>query len=124
MLTLGRDVTTMACETLKSKRGLNMPVDLTTIVTSAAIGGVVGSAISFFGQILERKSRRKELLLAKSVELAIDRARFVYQAAEKQDVEADISDPAINCATYFRWLKYLLDKGELPPDAIAKRNKK
>ena len=101
-----------------------MAVDFTTIVTSAAIGGVVGSAITFIGQVLERKSRRKELLLAKSVELAIDRARFVYQAAKDEDAEADIGDPAINCATYFGWLKYLLEKGELPPDAITKRNKK
>jgi hypothetical protein len=101
-----------------------MPLDLATIVTSAAIGGVAGSAITFVGQILERKSRRKELLLAKSVELAIDRARFVYEAAEKQNVEADIADPAINCATYFRWLEHLLSKGKLPPDAGAKRNKK
>jgi len=124
MLILGRDVTTMACENVKSRRGLNMAVDLTTVVTSAAIGGVVGSAITFLGQVLERKSRRKELLLAKSVELAIDRARFVYQVAKDEVAEADIGDPAINCATYFRWLKYLLDKGELPPDAMTKRNKK
>jgi hypothetical protein len=114
----------MVCKNLKSRRGLNMPVDLATIVTSAAIGGVVGSAITFVGQILELKSRRKELLLAKSVELAIDKARFVWQAAEKQGVEADISDPAINCATYFGWLEYLLDKGKPPPDAIAKSKKK
>ena len=114
----------MVFEHVKSGRGLNMPIDLTTIVTSAAIGGVVGSAITFFGQILERKSRRKELLLAKSVELAIDRARFVNEVAKDENAEADIGDPAINCATYFRWLNYLLEKGELPPDAIAKRNKR
>jgi len=101
-----------------------MAVDFTTIITSAAIGGVVGSAITFVGQILERKSRRKELLLAKSVELAIERARFVYKVAKDEDKEADISDPAVNCATYFRWLVYLLDKGALPPDAIAKSNSK
>jgi hypothetical protein len=115
----------MSHEDVKTNEGrLKMAVDFITIITSAAVGGVAGSAITFLGQVLERKSRRKEILLAKSVELAIDRARFVYEVARQEEAAADIGDPAINCAIYFRWLKYLLDKGELPPEVMDKKNKR
>jgi hypothetical protein len=98
-----------------------MAIDFVTIVTSAAVGGIVGSGINFLGQVLERKSRRKELLLGKSVELAIERERFVYQLAKDDNREAIFGDPAIYCATYYRWLEHLLDKRELPAEAKEKK---
>ena len=93
-----------------------MAVDFTTIITSAAVGGVVASAIGFVGQVFERRSRRMELLLSKSIELAVERTRFVFEVAKAQKEPAEIGDPGIHFAKYFKWLQIVLEKGELPDD--------
>ncbi len=100
-----------------------MPLDFTTIVTSAAVGAVSGSIISFWGAILERKARRKEILLNKAVELAIERARFVKEIAKETSRAASIQDAAVMSATYFNWLEHVLDKGSLPEEVIENQRK-
>ena len=103
--------------------GVNaMAVDFTTIITSAAVGAVAGSAITFLGQWFERRSRQKELFLAKAIELAIERARYVHELAREQQIPAELGDPGVNCATYYCWLKHLFDTGELPADAQCRKS--
>lgn len=40
------------------------------ILGSAAVGALVSSIITLIGQAVERRARRRELLLSKSIELA------------------------------------------------------
>ena len=46
-------------------------MDLATVVTSAAVGAVAAAGINLLGQSLERRARRRELLLARAVDLPI-----------------------------------------------------
>jgi hypothetical protein len=96
-------------------------MDVATVVTSAAIGAVAAAAINVVGQTLERRSRRKELLLAKAVELAMERVRFAFEVAKASGQSASLVDPGITCAGYYKWLRHLLDHGELPTDAVHKK---
>jgi hypothetical protein len=95
-------------------------MDLSTVITSAAVGAVTAAVVNIIGQALERRSRRKELLLAKAVELAVERVRFAFEVAKASSQGAALKDPGITCATYYKWLRHLLDKGELPSDAVHK----
>jgi hypothetical protein len=96
-------------------------MDVATVVTSAAVGAVAAAAINVVGQTLERRSRQKELLLAKAVELATERVRFAFEVAKASGQNASLVDPGITCAGYYKWLRHLLDHGELPPDAVHKK---
>lgn len=95
-------------------------MDLATVVTSAAIGAVAAAIVNLVGQTLERRSRRRELLMAKAVDLAVERVRFVWEVAKASSQTATLPDPGITCATYYKWLQCLLDTGELPKDAVHK----
>jgi hypothetical protein len=95
-------------------------INFITVITSAAVGGIMGSAINFVAQFLERRSRQKELILAKSIELATKRVQFVYDVAKESNANATLEDPGINCAIYYRWLTHLFEKGVLPSDAVHK----
>lgn len=95
-------------------------MDIATIIISAAIGGLAAAVVNLIGQILERRSRREELLLAKAVDLAVERVRFAFEVAKESGQSASLRDAGITCATYYKWLAHLLDKGELPPDAVHK----
>ena len=90
-----------------------------TIITSAAVGAVVSTLMNLIGQYFERSSRRKELLLSKAVEIAIERARFTFDVAKASNECANIQDQVVMSATYYQWLKHLLDKGELPSNIKA-----
>lgn len=95
-------------------------MDMTIIIASAAVGAIVAALINLIGQYFERRSRRKELLLSKAVEMAIERARFTFDVAKASNASADIPDQAVMAATYYQWLEYLLDRGKLPSTANTK----
>jgi hypothetical protein len=95
-------------------------MDFATVVTSAAVGAVSAAVVNLIGQSLERRSRRSELLLAKAVELAVERVRFAFEVARASQQDAALKDPGITCATYYKWLRHLLENGELPSDAVHK----
>ena len=91
------------------------------ILTSAGVAAFVSGLIAFVGQWLERRSRRRELLLAKAIELAVERTRFLTELAEKRGRPIDILDNAMLTEVYYQWLLHLLDHDELPSDAPAIR---
>ena len=95
-------------------------MDFATVVTSAAVGAVTAQLINLIGQSLERRSRQREMLLAKAVELAVERVRFGFEVAKESQQDAALKDPGITCATYYKWLRHLLENGELPSDAVHK----
>jgi len=95
-----------------------MPVEWATVLTSAGIGALVSSLATLGGQALERKARRRELVLAKAMELAKARTDLALEVSRRQpDKVAAFRDPAVMTEKYFQWLEHLLQKGALPPDA-------
>ena len=93
-----------------------------TVVSSAAVGVVVSSAITLLGQCLERRARRNELLMTKALEMAIRKNDVKMKALELSgEGRAHLSDEVISAETYMRWLKGLLDAGRLPPMPIGSK---
>jgi hypothetical protein len=90
---------------------------LTLVLTSAAVGALASSVVTFVGQVLERRARRDELLLTKALEIAVHRTEMGVKIAEQTGVGLSVLDEVISAETYYRWLKSLLDTGKLPPDA-------
>ena len=81
------------------------------VLGSAAVGALVSSGITMWGQYLERKSRREELILTKAIEMAHTRFEHV------KDIPGAQIPPEIKMAEdYHRWLKYLMNHGKLPND--------
>jgi hypothetical protein len=93
---------------------------LLTVVTSAAVGALASSVLSLVGQHLERKARREEILLVKSIEMAIDRSRLVKEVASETNRRALLQDTIFLAKDYYTDLKHLIDKEELPPETIRK----
>lgn len=91
------------------------PISL--ILTSAAVAALVTSIITLLGQWLERRSRRRELLLSKAIELGIHRSEFIRDLAKESNSTATFHDTAVLAEGYYRWLAHLLDNGALPADA-------
>lgn len=87
------------------------------ILTSAGVAAFVTSIVSFAAQFLERRSRRREVLLQKAMELAQARTDLAVRIAEKNGSQALLHDPVFSVNTYYRWLRHLLDHGDLPADA-------
>jgi hypothetical protein len=94
---------------------MEAPMNLTvTILTSAVISAVIASAFGLFGQAIERRARRRELLFVKSVELAKENREFVMRVAKELGAGARIHDSAVYAEMYFWLLTELHDKGRLP----------
>lgn len=93
------------------------------VLTSSAVGVLVGGIVTLIGQYLERRARRDELLLTKALEAAMQKRELVMKVADKTGATASLVDDVINAETYYRWLKTLLDTGKLPPDADVGRRK-
>jgi hypothetical protein len=96
-------------------------MDWWTVITSAAVGAISAAVLNIVGQALERRSRRKELLLAKAIDVAVDRSRLVFEVAKASHGSADIGDAAVYAATYYRWFDHVLRHGKLPRDAGEER---
>lgn len=95
-------------------------MDITTIVTSAAVGALVAGAMTLFGQWRERLARRKELLLSRAIELAFARRKFVTEAADRAGARAYLKDDVSFAADYYQILEHLMDHGKLPDAFLAK----
>ncbi len=91
------------------------------VLTSAGIAAFVSGIISLSGQALERRSRRRELALAKALEMASKQIDMTREVAAANRQQAAIMDHVLFASTYYKWLRHLLDAGELPPDAEKMR---
>lgn len=94
---------------------------LLLILTSAGVAALVSGLLTFAGQWLERRARRRELLLAKAIELSIERTRFLTDLAQKLGRDIEIQDNAMLAEVYYQWLLHLLDNDKLPVDAPSIR---
>jgi hypothetical protein len=94
---------------------------LTTIITSAAVGALVSAAVTLIGAALERRARRKELLLTKAIDLATDRTRTYIELAEKSGRPVGLIDNIFLAEDYYQELSLLLEKGKLSEGMRAKK---
>lgn len=90
-----------------------------TVVTSAAVGALVSAGIGFLGQYLERRARRKELLLTKAIDLAFRRTDVMFRIAERNNRGMVVRDDASLTGDYYRILEHLFEHGVLPSDFKA-----
>lgn len=84
------------------------------IVGAAGIGALVSSIINLAGQFFERQSRRKELLLAKSVELAISWSTIKVDIAKSTNQTPFIENPTVLTEINYKCLVGLIKHGEIP----------
>ena len=91
-----------------------------TVVTSAAVGALASSLIGLVGAALERRARRRELLLEKAIQMAHTRREFVMGLVEKTGGEAALRDDVSLAAEYFQLLDHLIETGNLPESFKAK----
>jgi hypothetical protein len=85
-----------------------------TILTSVVVSAAVASIFNLFGQAAERRSRRKELIFMKSLELAKANREFLAMVADKTGQKARIADFVVYAEMYHWLLNELYDKGSLP----------
>ena len=85
-----------------------------TILTSAVISAVIASLLNLFGQRIERRARRRELIFTKSVELAKENREFIVKAAKETRQEATVHDYVVYAEMYYWLLTELHDRGSLP----------
>jgi len=87
-----------------------------TVLTSVVVSAVVASIFNLFGQAAERRSRRKELIFLKALELAKANREFMVMVADKTGQKAKIADYVVYAEMYYLLLHDLYDKGSLPED--------
>jgi hypothetical protein len=91
---------------------------VTTIITSAAVASIVSGFITLFGQALERRARRRELLLTRAVEMA-NTAGDLYRAnlktiAGRLGTLPVAKDDIFLVEQYFQLLTEVFNTGKLP----------
>ena len=60
------------------------------ILGSAAIGALVSSIITLIGQAIERQARKRELLLSKSIDLAVLQLNLYKETALVNNQSVDL----------------------------------
>ncbi|HEX4577692.1 MAG TPA: hypothetical protein VH117_10095, partial [Edaphobacter sp.] len=85
------------------------------LLGSAAVGALVSSVITLFGQRLERKSRREELVLSEAVKLAQSNMDLTLEVAKAHTNRVTNIIPIIDMVVpHHEWLTHLLNKGKMP----------
>jgi hypothetical protein len=87
---------------------------LVTIITSAAVGSLVSAIVQYIGAARERQARRKELLLARALDLAHARNERKLRIADAAGGATTLSDDIYLAEFYFEALSHLMDHGTLP----------
>ncbi len=107
-------------------------IDLATVLTSAGVAAVVTAGMQLLNghlerrarhaeQVTERETRRRQVLLEKALEIALERIRFGYQVAKENRQRTEIYDQVVMAEVYYKWLAHLFEHGELPPGANVDR---
>lgn len=91
-------------------------MEVVTIVTSAGVGALVAAGLTFLNGHLERRARRRELLLSKAIEVSHERIKTVLSLAKEQKLGGELADGLYLAVVYYGYMDHLLKHGELPPD--------
>jgi hypothetical protein len=89
---------------------------LSVVLTSAAVGALVSSLFTFVSQLLERRARRKELLMKTAADLATKALDAWIDHAKTSGRNVQI--PPLSFFTYYfhRQLSSLLQESKLTPE--------
>jgi len=83
------------------------------ILGSAAVGALTSSIITLIGQSIERRSRKRELILSKSIELAELQVSLLKDAATATGNTVDIQPYIFYARWYHNELGKLLETNKL-----------
>jgi hypothetical protein len=91
-------------------------MEISVVLTSAAVAAVVSGLFTFVSQWLERRARRKELLLKTSTDWAVKHLEQALQLGK--DRGGRVGVPALGwlAQDYYHQLTTLLKRGTLPPE--------
>ncbi|MDO9182445.1 MAG: hypothetical protein Q7U04_08550 [Bacteriovorax sp.] len=90
------------------------------ILTSAVVASLISGLAIFTNGIFDRKSRRKELLMNISYNLAKEKTDLVLKIAIEDNRPATLQESIVLMETYYQYLIQLDCKGKLPIEAISK----
>jgi len=98
-------------------------MDLSVILTSAAVSAIVSGLFTFVSQCLERRARRRELLLKTATDWAVKHLEQALQLGK--DRGAPVGVPALGwlAQDYYHQLTTLLKRGTLPPEVQQEYDK-
>jgi hypothetical protein len=112
---------------LSRKQGVSVmaggsgPIEITTtqiligLISTAGFGSFMSFLFAFFGQWLERRSRVKELLLSKAIDMARDRIDFLAETSKQNRQDMIIESHLVYAGELYQDLAHLFKKGKLPP---------
>ena len=89
-------------------------MDLSVVLTSAAVSAVVSGLFTLISQLFERRARRRELLLKTATDLAIKHLEQALQLAKTRGGQI----PPLGMLTYDYHHQFILvmKHGRLPPE--------
>src|SRR5882724_4361013 len=89
-------------------------MDLSIVLTSAAVGAVVSSLFTFLSQLFERRARERELLMKAATDLAM---KQLEQAVILMKEKGGQTWPlGLSVYEFHRQLTAMWKDGRLPPD--------
>lgn len=87
-----------------------------TILGSAAIGALVSSIITALSQWRERASRKRELLVSKSIEMAHKHTDNSLRILERNGKSGELYPDVVLARWYHKQLTRLFDEGKVADD--------
>ena len=85
------------------------------ILGSAAVGALTSSVVTLIGQAIERQARKRELLLSKSIDLAVLQMNLYKEAAVINNQKVDLMPYLFYARWYHRELGKLHSTSKLSP---------
>jgi hypothetical protein len=94
-------------------RNITMSELIPLILGSAAVGALTSSIITLIGQSIERQSRKRELLISKSIDLAVLQVNLYKDAAVSNGQKVDLMPYIFYARWYHKELENLHSKSKL-----------
>ena len=94
------------------------------ILTSAAVGAAISSAITIIGQVFERRARRREMLFKAAFDHAWRYRDHLIEVSRATQRPVQIPDPVVYAEFYFEALLHLYQSGSLPGDPTIEKTKR
>ena len=91
---------------------------ISLLLGSAAIGALVSSLMTAWTSHLERKSRREELVLSEAINMGQKNMDVALEVARAGGRPVPIIPLIEMVMDYHKWLKSLLDTGQMPADYV------
>src|SRR6266545_2206219 len=91
-------------------------MDLSVVLTSAAVSAVVSGLFTFVSQLLERQARRRELLMRTATDLAVKHLEEGIHLALDAGKRPDIPPLGMLVYEFQRQLTSVMKHGILPPE--------